>query len=179
MSSEGEPASVPAGNRALSVRIRKSFPGGFELAVEFEAAAGITILFGSSGAGKTTVLSCVAGLLTPDAGRIAIGSQELCNREQNIDVPVVRRNVGYVFQDLALFPHLTAEQNIAYGLDRLTANERRRRVEAILEQFRIAHAARRNPAELSGGERQPLPWQVAGRRTAGAAARRPLRRSTW
>jgi molybdate transport system ATP-binding protein len=145
---------APARDRALSVRIRKSFPGRFELAAEFEAPAGITILFGRSGAGKTSVLGCVAGLLTPDAGRVAVGSRVLFDREKNLDVPVARRNIGYVFQNLALFPHLTAEQNIAYGLGRLAASERQQRVQAMLEQFRIAHAARRKPAELSGGERQ-------------------------
>jgi molybdate transport system ATP-binding protein len=147
-------AEAPAGKHALSVHIQKCFPGGFELAAELEAAAGITILFGRSGSGKTTILGCVAGLLAPDAGRIAVGSRVLFDREQRLDVPVVRRNVGYVFQDLALFPHLTAEQNVAYGLGRLAAGERRRQVQAMLEQFRIAHLARRKPAELSGGERQ-------------------------
>jgi molybdate transport system ATP-binding protein len=152
--SEGERDSEPARNRALSVRIRKGFPGGFELAADFAAPVGITILFGGSGAGKTTVLGCVAGLLRPDTGRIAVGGGVLFDRERSLDMPVVRRNVGYVFQDLALFPHLTAEQNIAYGLGRLAVSERQQRVQAMLEQFRIAHAARRRPAELSGGERQ-------------------------
>jgi len=147
-------AEAPAGKHALSAHIQKCFPGGFELAAELEAAAGITILFGRSGSGKTTILSCVAGLLAPDAGRIAVGSRVLFDREQRLDVPVVRRNVGYVFQDLALFPHLTAEQNVAYGLGRLAARERRRQAQAMLEQFRIAHLAGRKPAELSGGERQ-------------------------
>lgn len=150
----GATEEAGARNRTLSVHIRKSFPGGFELAAEFEAPAGITILFGSSGAGKTTVLGCVSGLLAPDEGRIAIGSRVLFDREPSVDVPVVRRNVGYVFQDLALFPHLTAEANITYGLGRLAASERQRRVRAMLEQFGIGHAARRKPAELSGGERQ-------------------------
>jgi len=149
-----ERPSDAARNGVLSVRIRKGFSGGFELAAEFEAAAGITILFGRSGAGKTTVLGCVAGLLTPDAGRIAVGRRVLFDRGQNLDVPVAQRNVGYVFQDLALFPHLTAEQNIAYGLGRLAEGERRRRVQAILDQFRIAHGASHKPSELSGGERQ-------------------------
>ncbi len=153
MGADGD-AEAPAGKHALSVHIQKGFPGGFELAAEFAAAAGITILFGRSGSGKTTILSCVAGLLAPDAGRIAVGSRVLFDREQRLDVPVVRRNVGYVFQDLALFPHLTAEQNVAYGLGRLAAGERRRQVQAMLEQFRIAHLAGRKPAELSGGERQ-------------------------
>jgi len=143
-----------AGERTLSAQIRKRFPGGFELAVELEAPAGITVLFGRSGSGKTTVLNCVAGLLAPDAGRIRAGERLLFDAERRVNVPVVRRQVGYVFQDLALFPHLTAEQNVAYGLGGLTASDRHKRVQAMLEQLRIAHTGRRRPAELSGGERQ-------------------------
>ena len=147
-------AEAPADQHALSVRMRKRFPGGFELATELDVPAGITVLFGRSGSGKTTVLNCVAGLVAPDAGSIRVGERALFDAERKLNVPVVRRHVGYVFQDLALFPHLTAEQNIAYGLGRLAASERRRGVRAILEQFRILHVAARRPAEISGGERQ-------------------------
>ena len=143
-----------AGKRALSAQIRRRFSGGFELAVELEAPAGITVLFGRSGSGKTTLLNCVAGLLAPDAGAIRVGARVLFDAERKLNVPVVRRRVGYVFQDLALFPHLTAEQNIAYGLGGLAVSQRRRRAQAMLEQFRIAQIAGRRPAELSGGERQ-------------------------
>ena len=121
---------------------------------ELDAPAGITVLFGRSGSGKTTALNCVAGLLAPDAGRIRVGDRVLFDAERNVNVPVARRRVGYVFQNLALFPHLTAEQNVTYGLSCLEASARRSRARAILEQFRIAHAARRRPAQLSGGERQ-------------------------
>jgi len=134
--------------------MRKRFASGFELAVDLEAPAGITVLFGRSGSGKTTLLNCVAGLLAPDAGSIRVGGRVLFEGQRKVDVPVVRRQVGYVFQDLALFPHLTAEQNIAYGLDGVGASNRQRTVIAILDQFRIAHVARRRPSQLSGGERQ-------------------------
>ena len=147
-------AEAPADQYALSAHIRKRFPGGFELAAELDVPASITVLFGRSGSGKTTVLNCVAGLVAPDAGRIRVGDRVLFDAERKLNVPVVRRHVGYVFQDLALFPHLTAGQNIAYGLGRLAASERQRSVRAILEQFRILHVAARRPAELSGGERQ-------------------------
>ena len=126
----------------------------FVLEVEFQAAPGFTILFGPSGAGKTTLLDCVAGLTTPDAGRIAIGDRILFDAAQDIDLPVAKRRVGYVFQNLALFPHLTVEQNVQYGLAHLPPAERAQRASAILQAFRIAPLAKRYPREISGGESQ-------------------------
>ena len=137
----------------LSVHIRKQFPG-FTLAADFDVPPGITILFGRSGSGKTTILQCIAGLVQPHAGRIAIGNCALFDDQTHLDIPTARRNVGYVFQELALFPHLTAEQNIAYGLNGVPASERRERVRAMLALLRIGHVAPRKPAQLSGGERQ-------------------------
>ncbi len=161
-SAQAEPA-----NRTLSARIRKSFRSSdheFSLDVEFTAAPGFTILFGPSGSGKTTLLDCVAGLAAPDAGRIAVGERVLfdANPEHakpdsanaRVDVPVARRGVGYVLQDLALFPHLTVEQNIEYGLAHLPREARRQRAAAMLQEFRIEHLRGRRPAEISGGERQ-------------------------
>ena len=121
------PAEAKPANPALSARIRKTFPSTerqFSLDVDFNAAPGFTILFGASGAGKTTLLDCVAGLATPDAGRIAVGERVLFDANQHeanarVDVSVAKRGVGYVLQDLALFPHLTVAENIAFGLDRL------------------------------------------------------------
>jgi len=141
----------------LAARCRKHFPGQpqeFVLDVEFNAAPGFTILFGPSGAGKTTLLDCVAGLAEPDAGRISIGDRVLFDAAQRVNVPVSKRRVGYVFQNLALFPHLTVEQNIQFGLAHLTPAERASRTSAILEAFRIPHLARRYPREISGGEKQ-------------------------
>jgi molybdate transport system ATP-binding protein len=156
-STQAEPA-----NRTLSARIRKSFRSSdheFSLDVDFTAAPGFTILFGPSGSGKTTLLDCVAGLAAPDAGRIAVGERVLLdtNADQanaRVDVPVARRGVGYVLQDLALFPHLTVEQNTEYGLAHLPREARRRRAGAMLQEFRIEHLRGRRPAEISGGERQ-------------------------
>ncbi|HXE90220.1 MAG TPA: molybdenum ABC transporter ATP-binding protein [Terriglobales bacterium] len=146
------------GDVALEVRLRKRLSQnggpGFELQAELAAPPGITILFGPSGAGKTTLLECVAGLLRPDGGRIAVGSKVFFDSERQTDLAVERRSVGYVFQTLALFPHLTVDQNVAYGLAGLGPEERRRRTEAVLESFHIAHLAGRQPAEISGGERQ-------------------------
>ena len=126
----------------------------FILAVEFHAAAGFTILFGASGAGKTTLLDCVAGLTTPDAGRIAVGEFTLFDAARKIDVATAKRRIGYVFQSLALFPHLTVEKNVQYGLAHLPSAERRERAAAILEAFRIPHLARRPARDISGGESQ-------------------------
>ncbi|HXA65537.1 MAG TPA: ATP-binding cassette domain-containing protein, partial [Bryobacteraceae bacterium] len=122
--------------------------------VEFQAAPGFTILFGPSGAGKTTLLDCVAGLATPDSGRISVGDRILFNVAKRTDLPVAKRRVGYVFQNLALFPHLTVEQNVQYGLAHLPQSERTAQASAILHAFRIAVLARRYPREISGGESQ-------------------------
>jgi molybdate transport system ATP-binding protein len=148
----GEPISAE-----LEVRIRKRFPnpeGSFNLNVHFRALAGFTILFGASGSGKTTLLDCIAGLTDPDEGRIAIGGEDLYESEIQRNVVAWKRSIGYVHQDLALFPHLTAEQNVAYGLRSIGARERHIRSREILTAFRIDHLRDRRPAEISGGERQ-------------------------
>jgi|SRR6266567_1596908 len=148
----GESAAPP-----LAARFRKSFAAqsrDFVLEVDFQTASGFTILFGPSGAGKTTLLDCVAGLANPDSGRIAIGNRILYDAAQRIDLPVAKRRVGYVFQNLALFPHLTVEQNVEYGLAHLPQAERAAQASAILQAFRIPHLASRYPREISGGESQ-------------------------
>jgi molybdate transport system ATP-binding protein len=151
------PAEPKPANPTLSARIRKSFPSserGFSLDVEFSAEPGFTILFGPSGSGKTTLLDCVAGMTTPDAGRIAVSARVLFDASSRINIPVAKRGVGYVLQDLALFPHLTVEQNAEYGLAHLPRPARKERAAAMLREFRIVHLRRQRPAEISGGERQ-------------------------
>lgn len=141
----------------LEVRIRKRFlnpEGSFILNVHFRALAGFTIFFGASGAGKTSLLDCIAGLTNPDEGRISIGGEEIYDSEKKQNVAAWKRRVGYVLQDLALFPHLTAQENVAYGLHALPAAERRKRSGEILTAFRIDHLRDRRPAQISGGERQ-------------------------
>jgi molybdate transport system ATP-binding protein len=103
-------------------------------------------LVGPSGAGKTTVLRAVAGLARPADGRIRLGERVLFDATLGVDLPPEERRVGFVFQDYALFPHMTVEQNVAYG--------GRARVPELLERFRIDHLAKARPAQLSGGERQ-------------------------
>ena len=138
----------------LSVRVRKRLAAEFLLDVAFDVHPGVTIVFGESGSGKTTVLRAVAGLAQPDQGRIAVGDRVLFDSGSQINVRAAERRIGFVFQHLALFPHLTAAENIAYGLWRATGAEQQRATAAIAESFRIAHLLNRRPGEISGGERQ-------------------------
>jgi molybdate transport system ATP-binding protein len=124
------------------------------LDVAIEIPAGITIVFGPSGAGKSTLLDCIAGLLKPDSGRIEIGGEVLLDAKRQIDVPPAKRKIAYVFQSLALFPHMTVEQNVAYGLADMPAPERAMRVKSMLEAFRVEQLAKRKANEISGGEQQ-------------------------
>jgi len=154
--SPGAKESERAGTM-LTARFRKRFASPaqeFVLEVEFQAAPGFTILFGPSGAGKTTLLDCIAGLTSPDSGRITIGDRTLFYAAERIDLPVAKRRVGYVFQSLALFPHLTVEQNVQYGLTHSPQAEREAQASAILHAFRIPDLAERYPHEISGGESQ-------------------------
>ena len=108
----------------------------------------------SPGRARAPLLRTVAGLIEPDAGHVAIGERQLYNSATAEHVPAGQRQIGYVFQHLALFPHMTVAANIEYGLAHLPAGERRARTQAIAESFRIAHVLSRLPAAISGGERQ-------------------------
>jgi molybdate transport system ATP-binding protein len=151
---------VAVGVRDLSVHVQKRLAGNgisgpsLRLDIRFTLTAGFTILFGASGAGKTTVLDCIAGLQKPDSGRIAAGDMVLFESVTGIDLPARRRNIGYLFQTLALFPHMTARQNIGYGLASLDRPERDHRTSEIAESFGISELFDRRPAQISGGERQ-------------------------
>lgn len=156
-SSSSSPTTPQPISADLEVRIRKRFlnsEGSFNLNVHFRALAGFTILFGASGAGKTTLLDCIAGLSDPDDGRIAVGGEDLYDPEKKRNVAAWKRRIGYVHQDLALFPHLTAERNVAYGLRTLSVPERKQRSREMLDAFSIGHLRDRRPAQISGGERQ-------------------------
>lgn len=151
------PDAARSENRTLSVNVRKRYgtkESEFSLNVEFQALAGFNVLFGPSGSGKTTLLDCISGLATPDDGTVEIGSQSLFESSSKIDLPISGRNVGYVFQDLALFPHLSVQQNVEYGIADLPRDQRRERATAMLRDFHIDHLAGRRPGEVSGGERQ-------------------------
>ena len=137
----------------LGVEVRLRLSRAFLLHCHFEAPTGFTVLFGPSGAGKTTVLDCIAGLKTPDSGSIALNDETLFN-SAGVNIDACSRGFAYVFQSLALFPHLSVQQNICYGITREANEVQQRRVSEILEQFAIANLRRRRPGELSGGERQ-------------------------
>ena len=128
----------------------------FHLEVEFDAPPGFTILFGASGSGKTTTLKSISGIVSPDSGRISINNEPLFDFDRGIDIPIRKRGVGYVFQDLALFPHLTAAANVEFGMSGLPKLERRRRAEAMMEALHITHTATRRPRDVSGGEAQRI-----------------------
>lgn len=138
---------------ALELDVRKK-TGDFTVDVRFEARPGITILFGPSGAGKSTTLNMIAGLARPDAGRVVLGGAVWFDASAKINVPIERRKVGYVFQSLALFPHLSALDNVAYGAPKDTRQAVRERALGMLERFHVAHLADRKPRTFSGGEAQ-------------------------
>ena len=141
----------------LEVQLSKTFVPGrlrhFSIDVEFSVSAGVTVIFGPSGSGKTTLLQCIAGLLRPDKGVIAIDGELVFESVKKISLTPQQRRIGYVFQDLALFPHMTAAENIAFGI-RENGNRRADLVRDMLERFSIAHVAEHRPGEISGGERQ-------------------------
>jgi len=144
----------------LGARIRKERHGpsvsSFVLDVSIEVPPGITILFGASGAGKSTLLDCVAGLARPDDGRIIVDDDVLFDSVRAIHIPAPKRRIAYAFQTLALFPHLSAEENVAYGLRDLPEAERRERVGEMLKVFRVENVRKQKPGDLSGGEKQRI-----------------------
>jgi molybdate transport system ATP-binding protein len=139
---------------ALSVSIRLERRD-FVLDVRFDAPPGVTILFGPSGAGKTTIVGCVAGLIRPTEGRIALGKTVFFDDARNVNLPIHQRRIAYVFQSLALFPHMTALQNVMYGIDRrIHWKERHQFAFSMLERMKVAHLETRRPNTFSGGEAQ-------------------------
>jgi len=119
-----------------------------------QGASGATVLLGPSGCGKTTVLRAIAGLLTPRKGKIVVGDETWFDADARINVSTQRRGIGVVFQDYALFPHLSIQANIAYGLRGMEKRERTHRVEALMEVCGLTALRSRRPGEVSGGEQQ-------------------------
>jgi molybdate transport system ATP-binding protein len=143
----------------IQAKLRKKFPAhpdsaGFSLDIEFRTSAGITVLFGSSGAGKTLTLDAIAGFIRPDEGRILLDDQILFDGAARVHLPPQQRNCGYVFQNYALFPNMTLRENLMFAAERKPRLERHRRVADMLERFRLQDAAGRRPHEVSGGQRQ-------------------------
>jgi molybdate transport system ATP-binding protein len=140
----------------VSVSLQQSFPG-FELDVDFEVSAGLTVLFGGSGSGKTTIINAVAGLLNPNQGRVVVEDQVLLDTAAGIWLQPHQRKLGYIFQEARLFPHLTVCQNLAYGhwfARRRKGSDKGESTDRVVEMLGIRHLLDRRPARLSGGERQ-------------------------
>jgi molybdate transport system ATP-binding protein len=132
---------------ALDLVLRQ---GRFTLEVQTRLDARITALFGASGAGKTTVLDAIAGLRTPSAGSIVVGSRVLFDRTRGVDLPPHHRHIGYVAQDVALFPHMSVRRNVLYG----RRDGQRLSLETVVRMLEIAPFLDRQVPQLSGGERQ-------------------------
>jgi molybdate transport system ATP-binding protein len=124
----------------------------FTIRADFSVDKATAILWGESGAGKTTILECIAGLVSPELGEIVLDDRMVFSSAMRLNLPPRERRVGYVFQDYALFPHLNAEENVALALRR----EDRRRAREYLDRFGLSRLAKSKPGQLSGGERQRL-----------------------
>lgn len=128
--------------------------GAFDLDVSFESGGTLTAIFGASGSGKTTLVNVIAGLIRPDEGLVRVDDHVLVDTSRRICLPPHRRRIGYVFQDARLFPHLTVEQNLAYGHYFAPRRERYADRDRIISLLGISHLLARKPARLSGGEKQ-------------------------
>jgi molybdate transport system ATP-binding protein len=143
----------------IQAHIRKHYPPGpessaFDLDVTFEAGEGVTVLFGASGAGKTLTLDSIAGFARPDAGRIMLDGRILFDGDAGVFLRPQDRGCGYVFQNYALFPHMTLRENLDFAAEGLPRLERHRRVNDMLDRFRVTEFAGRYPHEVSGGQKQ-------------------------
>lgn len=135
----------------LQVQIMKK-RAHFALEASFIVHNEIVVLFGQSGSGKTSILECIAGLLTPDAAQITLHGKDLCTPIGS--VPPQKRNIGYVFQDYALFPHMTVEKNILYGIHSRKQDVDTSFLQEICETLGIRHLLKSYPSKISGGEKQ-------------------------
>jgi molybdate transport system ATP-binding protein len=143
--------------RALTLDVVRRFPGGPTVAARAAWPTDrdpVTVLFGPSGSGKTTVLRALAGLDRPEAGTITFDGETWLDAARGVFVPPQARGIGFLFQEYALFPHLSVAANVAYGLHRLPRGERRARVEALAGPLGLEGLLDRRPAALSGGQRQ-------------------------
>ncbi len=137
----------------IAVDVRKKLSG-FELDAAWEIGDELAVLFGFSGAGKSLTLRMIAGLMTPDEGVIRFGSRVLFSREQAINLRPQQRSIGYVSQDLALFPHMSVLRNILYGGHGIESTIRESRAREMIERFGLAGLEDRLPTEISGGQKQ-------------------------
>ncbi len=128
--------------------------GDFTVDIVLRCPPGITCVMGPSGSGKSTILGVLAGLTMPIAGRVALGETVWLDRAKGINVPVHMRRLSYVFQSLALFPHMSALRNVEYGMHEVPKSEREDRAKALLDRVGVGHLANRRPRTFSGGEAQ-------------------------
>jgi molybdate transport system ATP-binding protein len=138
---------------ALSLQLYKQVDG-FSLEVDWAVQDELAVLFGYSGAGKSLTLQLIAGLMRPDRGTIRLNDRVLFDSLTGVDVRPQERSIGYVFQDLALFPHMTVRENIMYGANGLGKEEGRKRTGELIDLFHLEGLPKKNPAEISGGQRQ-------------------------
>jgi molybdate transport system ATP-binding protein len=137
----------------LDVRTRRRLDG-FELDVAFQADEGRVVIFGPSGSGKSLTLQAITGVMRPDSGRVEVNGRLLFDSASGVNLPPQERRLGYVPQSYALFPHLTVEQNVAYGIRRLDPARRRALVQEMVVLVGLQGLERRRPRELSGGQQQ-------------------------
>ncbi|CAG1064579.1 sulfate transport system ATP-binding protein [uncultured bacterium] len=136
----------------LEISLKKKLKG-FEVGVELRLEEELLVLFGPSGAGKTMILKMISGIAAPDEGRVVSGGEVLFDSAKGVDLPVRKRKVGYLFQDYALFPHMTVEENIAYGIEGPKGTAVKK-VAELLSLMRLTGLEKRYPHELSGGQKQ-------------------------
>ena len=144
----------------LAVALRAHLPG-FELDVSWEIGAELAVLFGPSGSGKSLSLRMIAGLAQPEGGRVVAGESLLLDTARAVCLPPQQRSIGYVFQDLALFPHMTVLDNVLYGGHGLAREERDTRTRNLIHRFGLAGLQGRRPGEISGGQRQRVAFARA------------------
>lgn len=139
--------------------------GELTIDVELECKPGITCIMGPSGAGKSTILAVLAGLVAPERGKVVLGDATWFDRDKNIDVPVHHRRLSYMFQNLALFPHMNARHNVEYGMSDVPKDVRTQKALELLARVGVKHLANRRPRTFSGGEAQRVALARAIART--------------
>ncbi len=137
----------------LEFNITKHFPGiSIECSANFES--GITAIFGPSGSGKSTLLNCISGVMSPDRGEMTVLGKTIYSSSNKINIPIHQRRIGYIFQELNLFPHISVRDNVLYGYKLTSPENRRIDPDTLLNLLDLRHLAKRAPGSLSGGERR-------------------------
>jgi len=138
---------------SLRFSLKKTFPG-FDTSVDLAAEQELMVLFGPSGAGKSLILKMVSGIIRPDDGTVSVDGETVFDSSSGVDAPIRKRKIGYLFQDYALFPHMSVQENIAYGVPRADKAKADGRVKDLIEVMRLSGLEKRYPHEISGGQKQ-------------------------